>query len=122
MTTSSKQKYNQNMLQLSSPITLEGIVSTFKKCRTASVKTLYCCGIDITPRVWNLFYTLESLKKLKLDQCRFAPEIYLNFPQLKKLKLQFLRNDFLNLLNLRISLPNMTKKLMFENKPLFRLL
>jgi hypothetical protein len=119
MTTSFKQRFNSPELQLNSPITLKQIESELKR-RTDSVETLQCCGIDITPRVWDLFYTLNSLKNLKLEQCRFAPEIHLNFSQLEKLKLRFVCNDFLNLLNLRIIFPNMTEKFMVEYKPLLR--
>jgi hypothetical protein len=78
MKTSFNQRFNLNKLQLSSPITLKVIESTLKKCRTGSVETLYCCGIDITPRVWDLFYTLNFLKNLTLDQCEFVPEIHLS--------------------------------------------
>jgi hypothetical protein len=86
------------------------------------VKTLHCYDIDITPRVWDLFHTLKYLKNLKLDRCRFAPEIYLDFSQLEKLELRFVCNDFLNLLNLRIIFTNMIEKWKLEDKPLFRLL
>jgi hypothetical protein len=118
METSFDQKSNPTKLRLT---TLEGIESKFN-CQTNSVKTLYCYDIDITPRVCDLFYTLKSLKKLILDQYRFAPEIYWKFSQLEKLELRFAYNEFLNLLNLRIIFPNITEKLMFEDKPLFRLL
>jgi hypothetical protein len=121
MTTSFKQESNLTELYLIS-LTIEKIESEFLNCQADSVKILDCYNIDITPRVWDLFRTLSSLEKLTLDQCRFAPEIYLNFPHLKKLKLRFVCKDFLNLLNLRIIFPNMTEKLMFEDKPLFRLL
>jgi hypothetical protein len=122
MKTTFYKRFNQTTLQLNSPITLKEIESTFQKCGTNSVETLYCCGINITPGVWDLFYTLNSLKNLTLDHCRFAPEIHLSFSQLENLELQFVCDDFLNLLNLRISFPNMTEKLMFEDKPLLRLL
>jgi hypothetical protein len=120
MKTTFNQRFNSK-LQLNSPITLKEIESKFN-CQTDSVKTLYCCGIDITPRVWDLFYTLKFLNNLTFDQCRFTPEIHLDFLHLKKLELRFVCNDFLNLLNLRISFTNITEKLMLEDKPLFRLL
>jgi hypothetical protein len=122
MKTTLDQRVNPTELQLTSLTTLKEIESKFKKCQTDSVKTLNCRYINITPRVWDLFHTLKSLKKLTLDQCSFAPEIHLSFSQLENLELQFVCDDFLNLLNLRISFPNMTEKLMFEDKPLLRLL
>jgi hypothetical protein len=120
MKTSFKQS-NLTELQLISLTTLEEIESKFN-CQTDSVKTLYCCGIDITPRVWDLFHTLKSLENLTFYQCRFAPEIHLNFLHLKKLVLRFVCNDFLNLLNLRISFTNITEKWKLKDKLLFRLL
>jgi hypothetical protein len=120
MKTTFNQRFNSK-LQLNSPITLKEIESKFN-CRTDPVEILHCCGIYITPRVWDLFYTLNSLKELKLEQCEFTPEIYLNFPQFEKLELQFVCNDFLNLSNLRIIFTNMTEKWKLEDKPLFRLL
>jgi hypothetical protein len=120
MKTTFNQRFNSK-LQLNSPITLKQIESEFK-CRADPVEILHCCGIDITPRVWDLLYTLDSLKELKFEQCEFAPEIYLNFSQLENLELQFICNDFLNLSNLRIIFPNMIEKWKLEDKPLFRLL